>query len=520
MLKRTVCILIAIASMALFLGGCNDTEKENADDIVTMSYWVDMGNTTATVLSSFADSELYKKMEEITGVKMTFIHPPAGQGREQFNLMIASRDLPDLIEYAWGTSYPGGAEKAINDGMIIKLNDLIDQSAPNYKSLIESDPTIEKQVLTDDGSLYSFPAIGVDSIKVNSGPLIRKDLLDKLSIPTPETIDEWEIALSRMKNELGVQAPLTGGTNAFSDYSTFSGAFGVGVKFYLDNGVVRYGPLEPGFREYIETMHEWYQKGLIDPDFLANDRKTIENMVVTGKSAAVYGAIGSGLGVYMNPAVEKEPGFNMVAAQFPVKDKGDVPRFAVRQWEVRSAGMLAITTVNQHPDIAVKWADYFYSKEGNLLKNFGIEGLTYTMEADYPKYTDLILKNPDGLSISQAISKYTRASTPSPGLIDKRYHEQYYDIEQQKEAMKLWDIVADEALATTIPPVTPTNEETERLSVITSSVNSYVDEMLIKFILGTEPMGKYDEFLSRIKSMEIDAAIKINQDALARYIAR
>jgi putative aldouronate transport system substrate-binding protein len=337
-----------------------------------MTYWVDMGNATATVLTSFAESEMYKKMEEISGVKIEFIHPPAGQSREQFNLMIASRDLPDLIEYGWGTNYPGGADKAISDGMIIKLNNLIDKYAPNYKSLIESNPVIKKQVLTDN--LYSFPAIGMDSLKVNSGPLVRKDLLDKLSLSVPETIDEWDTALSRMKNELNIQAPLTGTASHFTNASTFSGVFGVGTKFYLDNGIVKYGQIEQGYREYVTNMKEWYQKGLLDPDFLANDTKAVENMVITGKSALVYGAIGGGLGLYMNPATKKDPGFNMVAAQFPVKNKGDIPRFAIRQWEVRSTGMLAITTANKHPETAAKWADYFYSKEETAQK-LCIEGL-------------------------------------------------------------------------------------------------------------------------------------------------
>lgn len=138
----------------------------------------------------------------------------------------------------------------------------------------------------------------------------------------------------------------------------------------------------------------------------------------------------------------------------------------------------------------------------------------------YPTYTDLILKNPDGLSISQAISKYTRAATPSPGLIDRRYHEQYYDVQQQKDAMNLWDSIADYALETTMPQLTPTVEEAEELSVITTSVNSYVDEMVVRFILGTESMDNYDAFLNEMQSMNIGRALEIYQSALERYMAR
>ena len=41
---------------------------------------------------------------------------------DQFNLMIASRDLPDIIEWSW-ISYPGCPEKAISDKIIIRLRE-------------------------------------------------------------------------------------------------------------------------------------------------------------------------------------------------------------------------------------------------------------------------------------------------------------------------------------------------------------------------------------------------------------
>ena len=41
---------------------------------------------------------MYQKAQEITGVKIDFKHPPVGQEGEQFNLMVASRDFPDIME--------------------------------------------------------------------------------------------------------------------------------------------------------------------------------------------------------------------------------------------------------------------------------------------------------------------------------------------------------------------------------------------------------------------------------------
>lgn len=57
-------------------------------------YWV--GKTM-----TYDDNEVWQKVQEETGVKLTFIHPPAGEETEQFNLMIASDSLPDIICTGW-----------------------------------------------------------------------------------------------------------------------------------------------------------------------------------------------------------------------------------------------------------------------------------------------------------------------------------------------------------------------------------------------------------------------------------
>jgi putative aldouronate transport system substrate-binding protein len=142
------------------------------------------------------------------------------------------------------------------------------------------------------------------------------------------------------------------------------------------------------------------------------------------------------------------------------------------------------------------------------------------MENGYPKYTDLILNNPDGLSVSQALGKYTRGSTPSPGFIDGRYHEQYWQLPQQKEAGKLWAEVADNALEVLVPPITSLPEEAEEISTIMATVDSYREEMAVKFIMGQESLDHFDKFVAEMEKMNIKRAIELKQAALDRYNKR
>lgn len=132
--------------------------SEEASGPLEFSYWMNLDGSAAAVVKNIGEIEFYKEMERRTGAKVTFLHPPVGQAGEQFNMMMASRDYPDVIEYTWD-SYPGGPAKAIEDGVIIRLNELIDQHAPNLKKIMDDNPNLKRQLMTANGDFYVFPSI-------------------------------------------------------------------------------------------------------------------------------------------------------------------------------------------------------------------------------------------------------------------------------------------------------------------------------------------------------------------------
>ena len=97
----------------------------------------------------------------------------------------------------------------------------------------------------------------------------------------------------------------------------------------------------------------------------------------------------------------------------------------------------------------MKWIDYAYSNEGNLLYNFGVEGLTYNMVNGYPKYTDLIMKNPDGLPVATAMAKHILGSQNWALVQDIRYFEQF----QSPLAMKAIGVWTKAERDRVVPPL-------------------------------------------------------------------
>ncbi|WP_135552765.1 type 2 periplasmic-binding domain-containing protein [Paenibacillus cymbidii] len=484
---------------------------------LSLTYWAALNPNASSVVSNLNELAMYKEMEKRTNVKLQFKHPAANQVDEQFKLMIASHDLPDVIETNW-VSYPGSPTKAIEDGVIIKLNDLIDANAPNLKKLLAQNPEANKQLRTDRGELYAFPSLTVSKNRVFSGLIVRRDWLDELKLPMPQTIADWETVLRAFKEKKGATAPFTFMYNQLGVVYGFLEAFGINNDFYVDNGKIKYGPAQPAFKQFLETFHRWYAEGLIDQDFATNDGKMLDANITNEKSGAILGFVGGTIGKYIDAMKAKNPQFKLAAAQYPVLNKGEEPKFVRREWDYNyTGGAVAITTANKNPAETVKYLDYLYGEEGHMLETFGVEGQTYTMKNGYPTYTDLIMNNPDKLPIASAMGKYFRANYPSPGYSDDRYMEQYYLYPEQKDALKVWAQYADNALKVLVPPVSTLPEEASEMARIMNELNTYKVEMTTKFIMGTESLAQFDNYTAQLKKMNVDRAIAIMQAALDRY---
>ena len=161
----------------------------------------------------------------------------------------------------------------------------------------------------------------------------------------------------------------------------------------------------------------------------------------------------------------------------------------------------------------MKWLNFWWTEAGHNLGNFGIVGLTYNWVNGFPKYTDLIMKNPEGLGVVNALSKYA----PDGGsgrmwIQDARYWEQMMALDAQTVSGKMLQATADHSRV--LPTVTPTAEESRELATLMSEIGTYRDEMFAKFVVGAEPLSNFNAYVQRINGMGLARAIEIMQSAL------
>lgn len=483
----------------------------------SLSYWVELNPNAGATMADLGESRLYQELERVTETKVEWRHP-SGDGaqiEEQFNLMLASKNLPDVIERNW-FSVSRGPDDAINTGTILRLNELIDDHAPNLKKFLDENPEINKSIMTDEGNIYSFPFIrGHEKLNVFFGPIIRKDWLDKVGKEVPTTIEEWEEVLIAFRDLNNGEPPFVQTISHIKIGHAFIGAFGIPLEFYNDSGVIKYGSMQPEYKEFLTLMNRWYEMGLLDPDFAAMDTQLMDSKITTGKTLSFVNYTGSGIGKYMG-LMEGDPEFELVSAPYPTLNKGDRPEWGQLDFPYTGIGA-AITTSAKNPEQIVKWLDYAYSPEGHNLFNFGVEGESYEMVDGNPTYTDVILDNPNGLPVTQAMAQYIRAVYNGPFIQDVGYIEQYLVLPSQQEALVNWGAPSNEKK---MPMVTRTAEEARRYSSIMADLNVYHEEMMLRFIMGSASLDEFDTYVNTLKAMGIEEVLEIQQAAYERFLQR
>jgi len=532
--KKIIAFFMAAMLCLGIFAGCGSEEKMQTGGKFT--YWVSLPSAASQTLTSFNDLLMYQEICKRTGTEVEFVHPSAGStGTEAFQILLSSGDYPDMIEYDW-KSYVGGPDQAINDGVIISLNEYMKDYAPNYYEYMNGEKgkansyLYKAQSASNDGNYYGFKMMNIGSYRGFGGLYIRKDKLDEWGLDVPVTIDDWTLCLKTAK-ENGFKAPLTGLKTLFSINGAhmFNTAWKVGKAFYLDNGNVKFGPFESAYKDYVVKMAEWMKAGYIDPDYVTNDNTNLEGYMTNGSSIASFGWVGSGIGKLLPAMEDKDPNYSIVACPYPVMNKGETPWFQEIQNEAQDPSIAisvqcGIDNEERYKE-AIGWCDYLYSDEGMILKAFGVEGETYTVEKDeegveHYIYTDKITDHESigAHSVEAALYHFMRPAN-SPGLNQHPdYLKGFYPYEQQLDAIEIWNEHIDFARQHVIPGLSYTGEEAAKKATIEAAARDNLDAAISNIILGKASIDTWDDVISEAKSAGYDELLKIQQEAYNRYV--
>ena len=247
-------------------------------------------------------------------------------------------------------------------------------------NLISLSPEGTVRVPPEDREIFEEPVIGL---------VLRADWLKDLGLEAPTTIDEWYNVLTAFKNEKNAIAPFTAQLGFMQSPGAFYTAYGVANTYFSDDGsTVKYGPYLPEYKEFLKTMHKWYDEGLIDSDIFTHTAATVDSRVLNNESGDWAGYSGGGVGAYMQTARKDNPDFDLVGVPVPTRNKTDKAKGFLSQ--PFNAAMPCFSATNPYPVETMKLIDFFYTDEGDFLINWGVEGTSCEVVDGAYKFTDLL----------------------------------------------------------------------------------------------------------------------------------
>lgn len=505
-----------------------------------------MDNWFAT--KSYNDNlPVYEEFEKLTGVKIVWEAIPINDYDQVMGTRLASgKNLPDIFVIPWEAN----ADQLGFDGIAMPLNQLIDENAYYLNQLMEKYPVVRSGITAADGNIYAYPGFGEGFIntaeEMESGELtdpganvcpnvsmIRKDWLDKLNLEVPETLDDWYNVLKAFKtqdpngNGKADEIPLTATFNV-RDIYRFGEAFGLyrsgNAECRWDvgeDGKVFFKDTTDGFKKTLEFLHKLYEEGLLDPEYAtAGYDKTSEKIsrdLLGSLSSDWMSNIATYKGNLKTAGVEDA---NWIAVQ-PIKNP-EGKSMITNRWSVWKTA--AISKDCKNPELAMKWLDFqTLSAQGVALTNFGVEDVSYTKSEDGKiALTQDAVNNPDGIGAQE----YLR-SLGAWGQLPYPQAKQGYEVlwADQPEIIEFANSFESDQIRQPFPnsgtkaALAFTDEENAIRTEVETNIETYCDEMAIKFIEGKESLDKFEEYTATVESYGLSQLLEVHQSAYDRFKA-
>lgn len=465
----------------------------------------------------------FKEMEKLTNIHFEFDTPARDIYEEKKNLAFAGGKIPDVF-YA-GHLSPLEEIRYGSQGILIPLENLIKDYAPNLNKYLDENPEVRKSITTPDGHIYSIPQIKGQSRAQVPKLWINGKWLEALGIGVdelPTTIEGLYDLLKRFRdedpNKNGKQdeIPLTSFAvkdlrvnflSAFGHVATSDDNLIQGLEVNGDK--VDYVFTSDAFKEYLTFMHKLYDEKLLNNEIFSHTREQSNansKNNLTGMTQAAAPII-----------FAAKPNEYAKYPLLPVLTSESSDEQLVHKHNYIVRGSFAITKNNEHPEATMRWLDYLWTEEGNLMAYQGIEGVHWKwLDAEKTAWAKISEIVPEGMNSEQFRGTIVPdVGEPSPIIKSQDFDAKYDDKGNQYLIEQTAKYIPYARLP--FPLVYYTEEESKRLSSLMADIDTYIDQMEAKFIAGQESLSEWDKYVSTIKKMGIDEVVEINQVAYDRW---
>lgn len=310
---------------------------------------------------------------------------------EKRNLALASGDYPDVFMLIpWVDQFSQvDLLKYGQQGVILPLNDLIDQYAPNVKDALDKYDEFRSMTIAPDGTIWGLPQlIQCYHCSYANKMWINTKWLKDLNIPMPTTTEEFRAMLEAFRdqdaNGNGVADEVLSG--GIMDYGTRPIPFLMNGFIYdddrtyliLNDGKVDTVANKPEWKEGLAYVKSLYDEGLIDPAAFTNNADAYSAFGNNASAEMLGAAAGMHPWIFVDCGDAAEPSYCKDYDPLPPLQGPHASYSTYISNTVPGATFVLTNKASEEVQMkAIQILDYMFTFEGAMNGIFGIKGINW-----------------------------------------------------------------------------------------------------------------------------------------------
>jgi len=546
MKRKLVTMLCLVLMLSLVLTPALITGSADSGDSYSFTAMVSgLGNDAPDTPTNLA---WQAKLNEMMGmdININWIYTPGAEYDDKMKVLLGTGELPDYFMLPFIYDYVPLA----NEGVFL---DLAQYEMTNYLAMVDLVDNGRAMAFTERGLLPALWTIGTPSIDPgrsnipNNITVFNVTAFEREGIEMPVTLNEWYEAAKAFKaiypNSYPINMNYLGVYTVFQAYRIYSNEQGAGT-IYWDGEQYTFSGLQPEFKYGIEYLRKLHEEELLDPEYIIETVDTVKSKMFNEINFMLINSWESHAAEYT-----RDVGGEFIFAA-GINMYNDDPEYGVPFLQFGRANMYSMSNwstyaVNANvdrPEIMAKIVDLQFSPELYSIAGWGVEGLSYELDADgsrkpiaeildAPPAERPMLADRWGIWYTGKVNPGLRG-VQFPALaraipVDNTYN--YCFVGGKLENTRMVDTEFFTNLPWPNDYISPwfdspnlgfTDEEATEASNLLTILQTYTRQMQAEFISGQKSMSEWDAFIESFENdYNYQRILDIYNGAAARYFA-
>lgn len=478
-------------------------ENPISKEPITCEFFLSAGSYLWT-----GDELVWQAIKDATNITFKPIPVPLADYEAKVTTLLASGSLPDIIHLR----QPKFVDPYGPQGAFVNLTEAVDAGKmPNFKAMMDKYPDSYKIMRSPDGNVYGTARIYDMPFRIDETYLVRHDIMKANNLAYPKSFEELYELLKKFKEINPESIPYTsrwGFENLIGAQTTHRNT---SYTFFLNHDTNKYewGPEQAAYKESLQFFANAYKDGLLNKEFATLTDEQWNEDLATGKSVITYDYPQGLDELAATNAAQMQEGWDMYTM---IQPEYNGKLYGTTVLSGYYGSYHCISNTSKYKEELIRFLDWTYSKEGIDTLLFGVEGDTYTRDAN-----GKVVMAPDvaysgnptgarknlGLNVQdifnvlndEGADVYEKAA-PRTGksyqalLDNKAYGPPFY-------SLKFADV-----------------KDNERYTELRNPINTYITENSMKVVIGELSIDKWEtEIVPKAKEMGVEEALTLANKA-------